>query len=63
MKKGSIKPEPYVKEPYPITEADIREREERRHREEEERFKAEFAAYAERLRQKMSAETHPRPKG
>jgi len=63
MSKGTIKPEPYAKEPYPITEADVREREERKRREEEERFKAEFAAYAERLRQKMSAETHPGPKG
>ena len=29
MKKGAIKPEPYPKEPYPITVAEVREREER----------------------------------
>jgi hypothetical protein len=59
MSKGTIKPEPYAKEPYPITAADVREREERRRREEEERFKAEFAAYAERLKQKMSKRDTP----
>ena len=59
MKKGSIKPEPYVKEPYPITEAEVREREERKAREKEARLKAEFAAFADRLRKKMSQETHP----
>ena len=59
MKKGSIKPEPYVKEPYPITIAEVREREEREAREKEDRFKAEFAAFAERMRKKMSQETPP----
>ena len=59
MKKGSIKPEPYVKEPYPITEAEVREKEERKAREKEARLKAEFAAFADRLRKKMSQETHP----
>jgi hypothetical protein len=54
MKKGVVKPEPYVKEPYPITEADVREREEREARKKEERLKAEFAAFAERIRSKMS---------
>lgn len=63
MKSGTIKPEPYAKEPYPITEAEVREREERKRREEEERFKAEFAAYAERLRKKMPPEAHPEPRG
>ena len=58
MKKGSIKPEPYPKEPYPITAAEVREREERKRLEEEERFKAEFAAYVERLRAKMPEEAH-----
>jgi hypothetical protein len=53
-KKGSIKPEPYVKEPYPITAAEVREREEREAQAKEERLKAEFAAFAERMRQKMS---------
>lgn len=59
MKKGTIKPEPYVKEPFPITEADVREREEREARQKEERLKAEFTAFAERVRKKMSNETHP----
>lgn len=59
MKKGTIRPEPYVKEPYPITEAEVREREERDARKKEERLKAEFAAFAERMRKKMSQETLP----
>lgn len=59
MKKGSIRPEPYVKEPFPITEAEVREREEREARKKEERLKAEFAAFAERVRAKMSRETPP----
>ena len=54
MKKGTVKPEPYVKEPYPITEAEVKAREEREARAKEERLKAEFAAFAERMRQKMS---------
>lgn len=58
MKKGSIKPEPYVKEPYPITEAEVREREELEAKQREERLKAEFAAFAERMRKKMSQEAH-----
>ena len=60
MKKGTIKPEPYVKEPYPITAAEVREREEREARRKEERLKAEFAAFAERIRKKMSQETLPK---
>lgn len=59
MKKGSIKPEPYVKEPYPITKAEVRERQEREARAREERIKAHFTAFAERMREKMSQETHP----
>lgn len=59
MKNGTIKPEPYVKEPYPITEAEVREREECEAKKKEERLKAEFAAFAERVRNKMSQETHP----
>ena len=51
MKKGAIKPEPYVKEPYPISVAEARKK--------EERLKAEFTAFAERVRKKMSQETHP----
>ena len=59
MKKGMIKPEPYTKEPYPITHPELREREEREAKAKEERLKAEFAAFAERMRKKMSQETHP----
>ena len=54
MKKGIIKPEPYTKEPYPITEAELREREEREAKARAERLKAEFTAFAERMRQKFS---------
>ena len=54
MKKGTVKPEPYAKEPYPITAAEVREREERDARAKEERLKAEFAAFAERMRKQMS---------
>ena len=49
MKKGTVKPEPYAKEPYPITESEIRAREERDARLKEERLKAEFALFAERM--------------
>ena len=62
MKGGFVKPEPYVKEPYPITEAEIKERERREAKLKEERLKAEFAAFAERMRQKMPVEAHPEPK-
>jgi hypothetical protein len=61
-KKGT-KPEPYSKEPYPITEADVREREEREARLRQERIKAEFAAFADRMRKKMPKEAHPDLKG
>lgn len=50
MKKGIIKPEPYIKEPYPITEAELREREEREAKARAERLKAEFTAFVERMR-------------
>lgn len=65
MKKGSVKPEPYVREPYPITEAEQREREEREAKLREERMKAEFALFAERMvkRNKMPREAHPVAKG
>lgn len=61
-KKGT-KPSPYPKEPYAITESEIREREEREARARQERIKAEFAAFAERIRQKMPKEAHPDAKG
>ncbi|WP_406044137.1 hypothetical protein [Succinimonas sp.] len=59
MKKGSVKPEPYAKEPYPITAAEIREREEREARRMQEQLKADFARFAEQMQKKMSSETHP----
>ena len=60
MKSGTIEPKPYVKEPYPITAAEVRERKEREVRLNEERLKAEFALFAERMRKKMSQETLPK---
>lgn len=63
MKSGTIKPEPYAKEPYPITASEVREREERAAKQKEERLKAEFAAFVERVRQKMPNEAHPNKKG
>ncbi len=53
----------YPKEPYAITETEIREREERDARLAEERIKAEFAAFAARMRKKMPQEAHPDSKG
>ena len=41
-----MKPEPYLKEPYPITEKDVREREERERREKYERMKAYVSQWA-----------------
>lgn len=58
MKKGMIKPEPYTKEPYPITEAELRAKEEREAKAKEERLKAEFTAFIERMRNKMPQEAH-----
>ena len=63
MKKGTIKPEPYVKEPYPITEAEVKEREEREARKKEERLKAEFAAFVERMRKQMPQEARSQDDG
>lgn len=57
MKSGMIKPEPYAKEPYPITAIEAREREERMAKAREERMKAEFAAFAQRMQKQMSPET------
>ena len=57
MKKGTAKPEPYAKEPYPITALEVRERKEREEKLKQERFKAEFALFVERLKTKMSPET------
>ena len=52
-KKGTVRPEPYAKEPYPITEAEVKEREERRARLMEERLKAEFAAFAQQIQNRL----------
>lgn len=57
-KKGT-KPNPYVKEPYPITEGEIRERREREAKIKEEKIKAEFAAFVEQMQKKMPDEAHP----
>ncbi len=59
----TIKPEPYPKEPFPLTAAEVREREERDAKLREERLKAEFAAFAERVRRKMTGESHPATEG
>lgn len=64
IKKGVVKPEPYAKEPYPITAEEVRERELRAIRKREERLKAEFARFAEEMkRRKMPQEAHPEIKG
>ncbi len=63
MQKGTIKPEPYVKEPYPISAAEQAEREAREAKKKEERLKAEFAAFAEAMRRKMPSEAHPGQRG
>lgn len=61
-KKGT-KPIQYVKEPYPLTNEEVREREERESKIREDRIKAEFAAYVERMSKKMPSEAHPDSKG
>ena len=53
----------YPKEPYAITETEIREREEREARVTEERIKANFAAFVAGMRKKMPVEAHPDSKG
>lgn len=63
FKKGTIRPEPYVKEPYPITATEVREREEREAKVKEERMKAQFALFAEQMRKKMPREAHPVSEG
>ena len=63
FKRGAIKPEPYAKEPYPITEEEVRAREERTARQREERLKAEFALFAERMRKQMPSEAQSATRG
>lgn len=57
LKGGTIKPEPYVKEPYPVTALEAREREEQAAKAREEQLKAQFALFAERVKKQMSPET------
>ena len=57
--KAPVKAEPYLSEPYPITAAEREEKKEKEARLKQERMKAQFAAYVERLKQKMPAEAHP----
>lgn len=49
MKKGTIKPEPYAKEPYPITEKEVEQRKERDAKLKEERLRAEFELFVQRM--------------
>ena len=58
MKKGAVKPEPYAKEPYPITADELRAREKREARKREERLKAEFALFAEQMRKRGELNEH-----
>ena len=53
----------YPKEPYAITEDEIREREERENLLAQERLKAEFAAFAAQMAKKMPTEAHPVKEG
>ena len=53
----------YPKEPHPVTVDQLREKEERDAKIKEERFKAEFALFAEQMRKKMPIEAHPTTKG
>lgn len=49
----------YPEEPYPITERQIKEQEERKRQATIERLKAELTHYADEMRKKMSNETRP----
>lgn len=53
----------YPSEPYPVTQEQIREKQEHDAKIKEERFKAEFALFAEQMRKKMPIEAHPKIKG
>ena len=59
MKNGTISPEPYAKEPYPITAAEARAKKARDDKQKEERLKAEFAAFVEQFKKKMPPEAQP----
>jgi hypothetical protein len=53
----------YPREPYPVTQEQIEEREEREARNRQEKIRAEFAAFAARMQKKMPDEAHPGTKG
>ena len=60
LKKGTVKPEPYVREPYPMTEQEVAERKAREEQLKQERMKAEFACFVASFAQKqMPPEAHP----
>ena len=64
MKSGTIEPLPYLSEPYPLTEAEVQEREQRKAREMEERMKADMLALATRMiKKQMPGEAHPDNEG
>lgn len=48
MKKGNIKPEPYLKEPFPLTEEEAEDREEKARRIRRERFFAQLQSDTEK---------------
>ena len=61
MKKGIIKPTPYAKEPYPLTEKEVKARQERETKIKEERLRAEFETFVQGMverNKKMPAEAH-----
>lgn len=58
--KGKVKAEPYVKEPYPITEDELKEREEKKARLKEERMKAQFEQFVKGMMNKKKMPTEAR---
>lgn len=55
--RGRISPADYTKEPYPITDEEKREREERRKKAEMERLKAAFMQFASGIAKKIESRT------
>ena len=55
--RGRISPADYTKEPYPITEDEKREREERRKKAEMERLKAAFMQFSSGIAKKIESRT------
>ena len=49
-----VKARPYVKEPYPFTEIENKQREERERKKKEEKMQAEFAAFVENMRKRKT---------